>query len=115
MYGVRAARFQELALASAPRASIFTTLQELHGLRAAAFQRAAHPQSRIRTIQDCQGAPITLIRCVEIPGMAIWRDSGSSKRDNQTDPWRWDPGTCVLASFKIFTRLSPNGARPPAE
>eukprot|EP00959_Pyramimonas_sp_CCMP1952_P129156 2700832-Pyramimonas_sp.AAC.1 len=56
-----------------------------------------------------------LIRGVEIPEMALWYDSGSSRRSSQVDTWRWNPRSNVLACFRIFNRLSSNEAVPSME
>eukprot|EP00959_Pyramimonas_sp_CCMP1952_P238887 4992021-Pyramimonas_sp.AAC.1 len=59
----------------------FEHLQELHGLRAVPFQNIALALAR-RTF-DYAGATDTRFLCEEVPGMALWHDSGSSKRNNQ--------------------------------
>eukprot|EP00959_Pyramimonas_sp_CCMP1952_P321238 6722388-Pyramimonas_sp.AAC.1 len=59
-------------------------------------------------IQGYEGATVTLVRGVEIPGTAFWHDSGSSTRSSQVDPWRWSPETHV----RVFKRLSSNEAVP---
>eukprot|EP00959_Pyramimonas_sp_CCMP1952_P046713 975779-Pyramimonas_sp.AAC.1 len=69
-----------------------------------------YQERRSGTIQDYAGATGTLIRGVEIPGMAFWRNWGSSRRNSRVDPFRWDPENNVLACFRIFKRLSSNGA-----
>eukprot|EP00959_Pyramimonas_sp_CCMP1952_P215477 4508084-Pyramimonas_sp.AAC.1 len=61
-------------------------------------------------IHDFAGATVTMIRGVEVPGMAFWRDSGSSRRNSQVHPWRWDTENNVLACFRVFKRLSSNEA-----
>eukprot|EP00959_Pyramimonas_sp_CCMP1952_P001673 34516-Pyramimonas_sp.AAC.1 len=53
-----------------------------------------------------------LIRCVEIPGIVFWHDSGLSRRSSQVDPWRWNPQNNVLACFRVFKRMSSNEAVP---
>eukprot|EP00959_Pyramimonas_sp_CCMP1952_P287263 6007472-Pyramimonas_sp.AAC.1 len=55
---------------------------------------------------------VTLMRGVEVQGVAFWHDSGSSRRSSHVDPWRWSPENNVLACFGVFTRLSSNGAVP---
>eukprot|EP00959_Pyramimonas_sp_CCMP1952_P396385 8305037-Pyramimonas_sp.AAC.1 len=55
------------------------------------------------------------IRDVEVPRMAFWHDSGSSKRNNQVDPWRWNPEYKCLACLRVFERLSSNEAVPENE
>eukprot|EP00959_Pyramimonas_sp_CCMP1952_P036890 771679-Pyramimonas_sp.AAC.1 len=47
--------------------------------------------------------------------MALWCDSGSSRRNCQVDPWRWSAGDGALACFMVFKWLSPNEAFPSAE
>eukprot|EP00959_Pyramimonas_sp_CCMP1952_P353622 7408826-Pyramimonas_sp.AAC.1 len=47
-------------------------------------------------ILDYAGVTVTLIRGVEMPGMAFWRDSGSTKRSSQVDSWRWNPENNVF-------------------
>eukprot|EP00959_Pyramimonas_sp_CCMP1952_P436291 9136098-Pyramimonas_sp.AAC.1 len=70
------------------------------------------PERVFGRIQDFAGATITLIRGVaEVPIMAFWRVSGSSRRNSQVDPWRWNPEN-VLACFRVFKRLSSNEAVP---
>eukprot|EP00959_Pyramimonas_sp_CCMP1952_P448904 9399832-Pyramimonas_sp.AAC.1 len=56
------------------------------------------------------GATGTLIRGVEVLGTAFWHDSGSSRRNSHVDPWRWSLENHVLACFRVFKRLSSNGA-----
>eukprot|EP00959_Pyramimonas_sp_CCMP1952_P343715 7199761-Pyramimonas_sp.AAC.1 len=68
------------------------------------------PEMCFGMIRQCQGATITLIRGVEVPGIVFWHGSGSSGRNNQVDSWRWKPENDVLARVRIFTRLSLNGA-----
>eukprot|EP00959_Pyramimonas_sp_CCMP1952_P043454 908760-Pyramimonas_sp.AAC.1 len=60
--------------------------------------------------QDFEGAAVTLIRGVKIAGMAFWHDSGSSRRNSQVDPWRWNSENHVLACFRVFKRLSSHEA-----
>eukprot|EP00959_Pyramimonas_sp_CCMP1952_P260109 5438364-Pyramimonas_sp.AAC.1 len=38
-----------------------------------------------------KGVAVPLNRGVELPEMAFWHDFGSSKRNDQVDPWRWNP------------------------
>eukprot|EP00959_Pyramimonas_sp_CCMP1952_P179251 3747464-Pyramimonas_sp.AAC.1 len=47
--------------------------------------------------------------------MAFWHDSGSSRRNCQVDPWRWNPENNVLLCFMVFKRLSSNEAVPSLE
>eukprot|EP00959_Pyramimonas_sp_CCMP1952_P457989 9475879-Pyramimonas_sp.AAC.1 len=47
--------------------------------------------------------------------MATQHDSGSSRRNDQDNPWRWNPGNNVLACFRVFKRLSSNEAVPSIE
>eukprot|EP00959_Pyramimonas_sp_CCMP1952_P262414 5486818-Pyramimonas_sp.AAC.1 len=56
-----------------------------------------------------QGAQFTLIRCAEVPGTRFWYGSGSSGHYMQVNSWRWSPENGVLARFRIFKRLFPNG------
>eukprot|EP00959_Pyramimonas_sp_CCMP1952_P344257 7210259-Pyramimonas_sp.AAC.1 len=49
-----------------------------------------HMASVPRT-QACEGAAVTLIRGVDVPRVAFWHDSGSSRRNCQVDSWRWSP------------------------
>eukprot|EP00959_Pyramimonas_sp_CCMP1952_P097894 2045844-Pyramimonas_sp.AAC.1 len=53
-----------------------------------------------------------LILRVEVLGMAFWHDSGSSRRNSQVDPWRWNPENNVLACFRVFKRALSNEAVP---
>eukprot|EP00959_Pyramimonas_sp_CCMP1952_P119997 2508960-Pyramimonas_sp.AAC.1 len=66
-------------------------------------------------IQEHEGATVTLIRGVEVPGMAFRHDSGSSRRNSQVDPWRGNPKNNVRACFRIFKRLCSNEAAPSME
>eukprot|EP00959_Pyramimonas_sp_CCMP1952_P200317 4189542-Pyramimonas_sp.AAC.1 len=52
--------------------------------------RAAHMRLQ-DMIPNYAGAAATLILCVEVLGMAFWRDSGTSKLNNQVHPCRWNP------------------------
>eukprot|EP00959_Pyramimonas_sp_CCMP1952_P059347 1239434-Pyramimonas_sp.AAC.1 len=63
-------------------------------------------------ILDYEGAAVTLIRGVEVAGMAFWHDSGSSKHNRQVHLWRWSPENHVLACFRVLKRLSSNEALP---
>eukprot|EP00959_Pyramimonas_sp_CCMP1952_P356617 7468324-Pyramimonas_sp.AAC.1 len=58
------------------RAHSFLNLQEFHG-----FPRSAYQKLCFGRIQDYAGATVMLILCVEIPNMAFWHDSGSSRQD----------------------------------
>eukprot|EP00959_Pyramimonas_sp_CCMP1952_P075722 1582840-Pyramimonas_sp.AAC.1 len=51
----------------------------------------------------------------EIPGLAFWRDPGSSRRNSQVDPWRWGTESNALACFRVFKRLSSNEAGPSVD
>eukprot|EP00959_Pyramimonas_sp_CCMP1952_P366043 7666411-Pyramimonas_sp.AAC.1 len=53
-----------------------------------------------------------MIRGVEIPGTAVWRDSGPSRRNSQVHPWRWNTDNNVSACLRVFKRLSSNEAGP---
>eukprot|EP00959_Pyramimonas_sp_CCMP1952_P194251 4062220-Pyramimonas_sp.AAC.1 len=46
------------------------------------------------------------------PGMAVWPDSGSSRRNSQVDPWRRNPRNNVLAGFRVFKWMFSNEAFP---
>eukprot|EP00959_Pyramimonas_sp_CCMP1952_P126255 2640540-Pyramimonas_sp.AAC.1 len=48
-------------------------------------------------------------RCLS-PGTAFWHDSGSSRRNSQVYPWRWDTENDVLACFRVFRQLPSNKA-----
>eukprot|EP00959_Pyramimonas_sp_CCMP1952_P414411 8683041-Pyramimonas_sp.AAC.1 len=76
-------------------------------------RRRSHSLNTVQ--EDCQGVEFTLIRGTEVPGMAFWHDSGWSRHNSQVYSWRWNPENGVLARFKMFTRLSPNGALPSEE
>eukprot|EP00959_Pyramimonas_sp_CCMP1952_P215974 4517335-Pyramimonas_sp.AAC.1 len=73
---------------------------------------ASVPDMVFLRVQDQEGATATLVRGAEVPGMAFWHYSGSSRRNNQIDQWRWNPENDVLACFKVFKRLSSNEATP---
>eukprot|EP00959_Pyramimonas_sp_CCMP1952_P435432 9117711-Pyramimonas_sp.AAC.1 len=47
--------------------------------------------------------------------MAFWHNSGSSRRNNEVDPWRWNPENNVVACFRVFKRLSSIEAVPSLE
>eukprot|EP00959_Pyramimonas_sp_CCMP1952_P021510 453530-Pyramimonas_sp.AAC.1 len=66
-------------------------------------------------VQYYAGATITLVLCVEFLGMAFWHDSRSSGRNNQVDPWRWNPESNVLRCFRVFKRMSSNEVVPSVE
>eukprot|EP00959_Pyramimonas_sp_CCMP1952_P359216 7521483-Pyramimonas_sp.AAC.1 len=70
-------------------------LQEFHGFPSPAYQGGCFEK-----IQDYVGATVRLIRCVEVPRMAFWYESGSSRRNSQVDPWRWNPESNDLAGFR---------------
>eukprot|EP00959_Pyramimonas_sp_CCMP1952_P275910 5766972-Pyramimonas_sp.AAC.1 len=63
-------------------------------------------------IQAHEGAPIMLARGVQIPRMVFRHDSGSSKRNGQVDPWRWNPENNVLTCLKVFKQFFSNEATP---
>eukprot|EP00959_Pyramimonas_sp_CCMP1952_P466801 9490559-Pyramimonas_sp.AAC.1 len=63
-------------------------------------------------MSDCHGAPVALIRGVEVPGMVLWRDSGSPGRKSDGDPRRQTPRNGVLAQLRIYGPLFSNGAFP---
>eukprot|EP00959_Pyramimonas_sp_CCMP1952_P318128 6657230-Pyramimonas_sp.AAC.1 len=50
-----------------------------------------------------RGCNRLLIRGVGIPEMALWHDSGSSRRSNQVDPWRSPIGGLHTAQFHLWT------------
>eukprot|EP00959_Pyramimonas_sp_CCMP1952_P064178 1340569-Pyramimonas_sp.AAC.1 len=56
-----------------------------------------------------------LIRGVEVPTMAFWRDFRVSGRSSQVDLWRGNPENYVLACFKVFKQLSSNDVVPSME
>eukprot|EP00959_Pyramimonas_sp_CCMP1952_P241304 5043438-Pyramimonas_sp.AAC.1 len=56
------------------------------------------------------GATVTFTRGAEVPIMAFWHDSGSSRSNNQVDPSRWNPENNALASSRVFKRLPSNEA-----
>eukprot|EP00959_Pyramimonas_sp_CCMP1952_P108536 2269380-Pyramimonas_sp.AAC.1 len=39
---------------------------------------------------------------VEVPGMALWHDSESSRCNNQGDPRRWAPENNMSACSRVF-------------
>eukprot|EP00959_Pyramimonas_sp_CCMP1952_P432933 9066100-Pyramimonas_sp.AAC.1 len=91
--GSRAARFQDVALALAPRTFAFEHLQKLHGfpmvnVPAMVFDR------ELRILRE--GATDTMIPGVEIPRTVFSHDSRSSRRSSHVDSWRWNPDNCVL-------------------
>eukprot|EP00959_Pyramimonas_sp_CCMP1952_P323715 6775018-Pyramimonas_sp.AAC.1 len=47
-------------------------------------ERMFWKDSRLRS------AAITMIRGYEVPGMALWHDSISSRRNSQFHSWRWN-------------------------
>eukprot|EP00959_Pyramimonas_sp_CCMP1952_P004963 103949-Pyramimonas_sp.AAC.1 len=55
------------------------------------FPKSMYPKPWCGRIQEYGGATVTLIRGVEVPGMAFWHDSVPSRRNSQVDPWRWNP------------------------
>eukprot|EP00959_Pyramimonas_sp_CCMP1952_P179308 3748714-Pyramimonas_sp.AAC.1 len=63
-------------------------------------------------MSDCQGATVTSIRGVEVPGMMFWHDSDSSRLNSDDDSWRWSLRNGALAQVRISKRLSSNGALP---
>eukprot|EP00959_Pyramimonas_sp_CCMP1952_P359905 7535763-Pyramimonas_sp.AAC.1 len=58
-----------------------------------------HQKRCIGTTYGCQGASVTLIRGVEVPGMAFRHDSGSSRRNSKITSWRWSSENCALTRF----------------
>eukprot|EP00959_Pyramimonas_sp_CCMP1952_P008299 173532-Pyramimonas_sp.AAC.1 len=80
-------------------------LQEFHIFPSSTYQTLCFGR-----IQDYAGATSTLVRGIEIPGMAVWRDSGSSRPNSQVEPWRGNPENNGLTCFKFFKRLSSNEA-----
>eukprot|EP00959_Pyramimonas_sp_CCMP1952_P431087 9028455-Pyramimonas_sp.AAC.1 len=56
-----------------------------------------------------------LIRGAEIPRIAFWHGSGSSRRSSEVDPWLWNPKNNVLACFTVFKRMFSNDAVPSME
>eukprot|EP00959_Pyramimonas_sp_CCMP1952_P252286 5271165-Pyramimonas_sp.AAC.1 len=83
-HGLRAVRFEHVVLASSPRALVVPPI--LHTL--ACLSWLTYQRRCFGTMRDCQGATGMLIRGVEVPGMAFWHDSGSSRRNGQSDSWR---------------------------
>eukprot|EP00959_Pyramimonas_sp_CCMP1952_P318738 6669303-Pyramimonas_sp.AAC.1 len=67
----------------------------------------AYQKGGLGTIQDCQGAAVTLIRGVEVNRMVFWHGSGSSGRYSQVDSWRRNPEHGVWASFRLFRMVVP--------
>eukprot|EP00959_Pyramimonas_sp_CCMP1952_P133149 2783704-Pyramimonas_sp.AAC.1 len=61
-----------------------------------------HDQRSCGRIPDYEGATVSLARRVEVPGIAFPLDSGSSRRNNQVDPWRRNPDNDVLACVRVF-------------
>eukprot|EP00959_Pyramimonas_sp_CCMP1952_P172732 3609451-Pyramimonas_sp.AAC.1 len=55
-------------------------------------------------VQDYASATVTCVLCVKVLGMAFWHDSVSSRRNNQDDPWGWNPKNNALAFFRVFKR-----------
>eukprot|EP00959_Pyramimonas_sp_CCMP1952_P077409 1617951-Pyramimonas_sp.AAC.1 len=55
------------------------------------LSRLTSQERRFGTASECQGAPIKLIRGVEVPGMVPWRGSGPSRRNSNGDPPRRSP------------------------
>eukprot|EP00959_Pyramimonas_sp_CCMP1952_P417221 8741378-Pyramimonas_sp.AAC.1 len=55
-------------------------------------------------IQEYAGAAFTWVIRVEFPGMVLWHDPGSPRRNSQVDPWRWNMENNVLACVRVFTR-----------
>eukprot|EP00959_Pyramimonas_sp_CCMP1952_P266506 5571515-Pyramimonas_sp.AAC.1 len=66
-------------------------------------------------IPDFEGATVTMFRGGEVPGMALWHDSGSSRRNRQVHPWRWNTENNVLAYLRVCRRLFSKEAGPPLE
>eukprot|EP00959_Pyramimonas_sp_CCMP1952_P392374 8222208-Pyramimonas_sp.AAC.1 len=54
---------------------------------------ASVPQLVFGTLQDCQGATLTFISGVEVPGMVFWRGSGvlEGSRIMRVQELRWFP------------------------
>eukprot|EP00959_Pyramimonas_sp_CCMP1952_P081620 1705109-Pyramimonas_sp.AAC.1 len=73
------------------------------------------PEWRFGRMREYAGAAVTLILCVEVLGMGFWHDSGSSRRNSQVDPVRWNPENNVLACSRLFRRVSSNEAVPSME
>eukprot|EP00959_Pyramimonas_sp_CCMP1952_P229461 4797607-Pyramimonas_sp.AAC.1 len=67
----------------------------IRGLPSSTYQKLCFGR-----IQDYAGAKITLVLCADVLELAFWHDSGSSRRYNPVDPWRWNPENDVLAYFR---------------
>eukprot|EP00959_Pyramimonas_sp_CCMP1952_P249873 5223708-Pyramimonas_sp.AAC.1 len=107
LHGLRAVPFQKVVLASAPRAFVYTCCKSSY------WFPWSTPQERcFGRIQDYAGATFVLLRCVEIPQMAFWHDSRSSRRSGQVDTWRENPGNNAWARFGIFKLLPSNEPVP---
>eukprot|EP00959_Pyramimonas_sp_CCMP1952_P321541 6728451-Pyramimonas_sp.AAC.1 len=58
--------------------------RSLHGSRAAPFQHVVLALApRIFLLNGCQGATVMLSRGAEVQGIAFWRDSGSPRRNGE--------------------------------
>eukprot|EP00959_Pyramimonas_sp_CCMP1952_P459697 9478666-Pyramimonas_sp.AAC.1 len=88
--------FQNVALALAPGTFVLTIV------RASWIPIVNVPEMVFERAQDSEVATVALTRGAEVPGMVFWRDSGSSRRDSQIDPWRWNPEDGVSACCRVF-------------
>eukprot|EP00959_Pyramimonas_sp_CCMP1952_P185098 3870493-Pyramimonas_sp.AAC.1 len=66
-------------------------------------------------VHDIEGAAGRMIRGVDVPGMAFWRDSGSPRCNSQVHRWRWNTENNALACFRVSKRLSSTEAGPFAD
>eukprot|EP00959_Pyramimonas_sp_CCMP1952_P108391 2266361-Pyramimonas_sp.AAC.1 len=78
---------------SLQRRAFFPTKQHLQGCHGS--PESSHQPWRFGNIQDHEAVIVTLSRGVEVPGMAFWHDSRSSRRNCQVDRWRWSPENIV--------------------